>query len=87
MEATMQTVRVRDKHQITLPMSIVRAAHIRENDRLSVDYRNGMIIIVTETKEKAPSIRDYIGIAKNTYGKTGEEVNAYISNARDSWER
>jgi bifunctional DNA-binding transcriptional regulator/antitoxin component of YhaV-PrlF toxin-antitoxin module len=83
----MHIVRVRDKHQITIPMSIVRAAHIRENDSLSVDYRNGMIILMTEAKEKAPSIRDYIGITKDLYGKTGEEVNAYFSNERDAWER
>lgn len=38
-------------------------------------------------EKRAASIRDYIGIARDTYGSTGETINDYFSNARDSWER
>jgi bifunctional DNA-binding transcriptional regulator/antitoxin component of YhaV-PrlF toxin-antitoxin module len=85
MGLAMQTVRVRDKHQITLPMSIVRAAHIRENDRLLVNYKNGAITLLTETHEAPKSMRDYIGIVKGAYGATGEAVNGYFDQAKESW--
>jgi bifunctional DNA-binding transcriptional regulator/antitoxin component of YhaV-PrlF toxin-antitoxin module len=89
MEASMQTVRVRDKHQITLPMSIVRAAHIRENDRLSVSYKNGAIIFISETSEpvKRKSIMDYAGCMQDSYGKTADEVHTYLRNEQASWDK
>jgi bifunctional DNA-binding transcriptional regulator/antitoxin component of YhaV-PrlF toxin-antitoxin module len=85
----MQTVRVREKHQITLPMSIVRAANIHENDRLSVSYKNGAIIFVSENSEpvKKKSIMDYAGCMLGSYGENADEVHAYLRNERASWER
>jgi bifunctional DNA-binding transcriptional regulator/antitoxin component of YhaV-PrlF toxin-antitoxin module len=85
----MQTVRVRDKHQITLPMSIVRAANIHENDRLSVSYKNGAIIFINENSEpvKRKSIMEYAGCMQGSYGKTADEVHAYLREEQASWER
>jgi bifunctional DNA-binding transcriptional regulator/antitoxin component of YhaV-PrlF toxin-antitoxin module len=85
----MQTVRVRDKHQITLPMAIVRAAHIRENDRLSVDYKNGAIIFIAETKAsiQKKSIMEYAGCSKDLYGQNPDELHAYLRNEQATWDR
>jgi bifunctional DNA-binding transcriptional regulator/antitoxin component of YhaV-PrlF toxin-antitoxin module len=89
MASSPQTVRVRDKHQITLPMSIVRAAHIRQNDRFSVDYKNGAIIFISETQKptKRKSIMDFVGITEGLYGNTADDVHSYITNERASWNR
>lgn len=84
----MSQVRLRGKHQVTLPISIVREANIAENDVLEVGYRNGVItLVVQKTERKKTSLMDYVGITGGLYGKTAADVQAYIQNERDSWER
>ena len=85
----MPQVRVREKHQITIPMSIVKAANIRENDQLSVEYKNGVITLVNaqNAQNKRKSIMDYAGSTNGLYGKSAAEVDAYIQSERDSWDR
>jgi bifunctional DNA-binding transcriptional regulator/antitoxin component of YhaV-PrlF toxin-antitoxin module len=81
-------IRVRDKGQVTLPMSIVRDAHIQPNDVLSVDYRNGVIMMyVNAAQPKKRSIQSLIGMTSGLYGRTAAEIDADLSADRDSWER
>ena len=81
-------VRVREKHQVTLPMSIVRAANIHQQDMLEVSYRNGVITLTTpQATGKRRPMRDYVGALQGVYGSTADEVHAYLQNERDSWER
>ncbi len=88
METTLPQVRVRDKHQVTLPISIVRHAHIRKNDLLDVGYKNGVItLVVRGTNNKKRNIMEYVGITNGLYGKTATDVDTYIANERDSWDR
>lgn len=84
----MTTVRVRDKHQITLPAALVRAANIHANDILEIDYRNGVITLTT-TQAQTPSrsLMHYAGSAEGLYGDTAEEVHNYLETERASWER
>ena len=42
----MSQVRVRLKHQITIPTRIAEAAHIKPNDMLEVAYANGVVTLV-----------------------------------------
>jgi antitoxin component of MazEF toxin-antitoxin module len=44
----MPEIRMRAKHQITLPASVVRAANLKVDDRLNVDYINGVIVITNK---------------------------------------
>lgn len=76
----MTQVTVREKHQITLPVSIVRAAHIHPNDVLAVEYSNGVITLATVGKAstKRKCLMDYAGSAKGTYGKSADEVRSYL---------
>ncbi len=85
----MTQVTVREKHQITLPISIVRAAHIHPNDVLAVEYSNGVITLATVGKAstKRKSLMAYAGSAKGIYGKNAEEVRNYLNNERESWEK
>jgi hypothetical protein len=84
----MPQVRVREKHQVTLPMSIVRGADIHENDLLDVAYKNG-VITLSVTKAAAPkrSLMDFVGITQGLYGKDAKQVADYLDAERDSWER
>jgi len=86
----MLKVRVRDKHQITLPASIVRAASIGPNDVLDVSYQNGAITLLTQrvAEKKRPSLMELAGCLKNRgYWRNAEEIHAYIAGERKSWER
>ena len=84
----MSTVRVRPKHQITLPVSIVNQAGIHQDDLLEAGYVNGVITLVPKARQsRHGDIMDYAGIARDVYGKTTEEVDAALSHLRDAWER
>lgn len=84
----MPQVRVREKHQVTLPVSIIREAKISENDLLDVSYSNGVItLMVHKIQGPKRSLMDYVGISKGIYGTTAKEVDAYIDAERNSWER
>jgi len=84
----MSTVRVRPKHQITLPVSIVNQANIHQDDLLEANYVNGVITLVPKARHAHHGdIMDYAGVARDVYGKTAEEVDASISQLRDEWER
>jgi bifunctional DNA-binding transcriptional regulator/antitoxin component of YhaV-PrlF toxin-antitoxin module len=86
----MLQVRVRDKHQITLPAAVVRAANIGTNDVLDVSYQEGAITLTTRRAavKKRPSLLELAGSLKGaSYWRNAEEINAYIANERKSWER
>jgi bifunctional DNA-binding transcriptional regulator/antitoxin component of YhaV-PrlF toxin-antitoxin module len=84
----MPQIRVREKHQVTLPMSIVRGAGIHENDVLEVSFKNGVITLVP-SKAKLPkkSLMDFVGATQGLYGRDPLEVAQYLEQERDSWDR
>ena len=82
----MLQVKLRTKHQLTLPISIVREANIAENDSLEASYRNGVITLITaKAAGKKRSLRDYVGVMQGAYGSTVQEAHAYLQNERDGW--
>jgi len=84
----MSQVRVRPKHQITLPSRIVAAAHIKPNDVLEVGYANGVVTLVPASrKERKGSVMAYAGIARGIWGQTTDEIEAGLNSDRASWER
>ena len=84
----MPEIRMRQKNQLTLPASVARAAHIEADDRLTVDFVNGVVII---TPKKAPEqkrdLMSYVGSGRGLWGNTPAEVDQEIRNLRNSWER
>ena len=84
----MPEVRVRQKHQITLPSSIVLEAHIVPNDTLEIALVNGVITLTpTKRQERKDSVMSYAGIARGLWGRTPEKREETLRNDRDSWER
>ncbi len=84
----MPEVRVRQKHQITLPSTIVQEAHIAPNDTLEIALVNGVITLTpTKRRERKNSVMSYAGIARGLWGSTMEERDETLRNDRDSWER
>ncbi len=81
----MPEIRMRPKHQITLPASIVREANLAPDDRLDVSYTNGVIVLTPRSKsisEQKFDVMAYAGIGKGMWGNTPEEVNKYINDLR-----
>ena len=84
----MSAIQMRDRRQITLPSDVVAAAQLQVNDALEVSYVNGVIQLVPLKARKKPvDVRKYVGALKGMYGNTTEEMNTYIRNERESWER
>ena len=84
----MSAIQLRDRRQITLPSDVVAAAQLQVNDALEVSYVNGVIqLIPLKARKKPVDVRKYLGAARGVYGNTAEEIETYIRNERDSWER
>ncbi len=84
----MSQVRIRHKHQITLPSRIVAAAHLKPDDVLEVAYANGVVTLVpVSRKERKGSVMAYAGIARGIWGQTADEIEAGLNSDRASWER
>ncbi|WP_297475874.1 hypothetical protein [Ferrovum sp.] len=82
----MSQVRVRLKHQITIPTRIAEAAHIKPN--VEVTYANGIVTLVpVNRKVRKESAMAYAGIARGLWGQTTAEIEADLNVSRDSWER
>lgn len=86
----MPEIRMRPKHQVTLPASIVRQAAIKADDRLAVEFINGAIIITpVSTQPAAPSddVMSFAGIGHGLWGATTAEVETTVRSLRQEWER
>jgi len=81
----MPEIRMRPKHQVTLPANIVRQAKLSLDDRLEVSYTNGVIVLTPRPNTAAAQKFDvmaYAGIGKGVWGSTSDEVNKYINDLR-----
>lgn len=87
-KAIMAQVRVRNKHQITIPSRIAESADIKPDDMLDVTFKNGVITLipVARTKRKDSPLA-YAGIARGLWGKTTSEIEIELGKNRGSWER
>ncbi len=82
----MPEIRMRSKHQITLPASIIRQARIAPDDRLMVSFLGGNIVITPKkTMEEKTDIMAYAGMFTGTWGDTPGAVDANIRKLRDEW--
>jgi hypothetical protein len=71
-----------EKHELTLPESIIRELRLQPGDRIVVeidDARPGRV-------ELRPIRRSYAGILTGVYG-TDEEALDYVRSERASWEQ
>ena len=80
----MATIPLSSKHQVTLPVDMVRSLGLKAGDKLVAELIDGHIILLT----KPESWTDYYaGSLKGVYGSTIEEINRYITEERASPER
>lgn len=84
----MTEIRMRPKHQVTLPANLVRQANIKLDDKLAVSYVNGSIILTPSAAGKNQTdIMSFAGIANGLWGSTADEIDLTLGNMKSGWER
>jgi antitoxin component of MazEF toxin-antitoxin module len=81
-------IRMRSKHQFTLPARIVRQASLHADDRLTVTYSNGCIIL-TPIQSRVPvrdDVMSYAGMYRGAWGATATQVDQTLNNLQNEWE-
>jgi bifunctional DNA-binding transcriptional regulator/antitoxin component of YhaV-PrlF toxin-antitoxin module len=84
----METVRMRERRQLTLPADIVDLVQIKTNDALQVAVVNGVIQLtpMNMPTNKKISMRSFLGLAKGVYA-SGDQNNLskYVEDLRNEW--
>lgn len=79
---------MRSKHQFTLPARIARQANIQADDRLTVTYVNGNIIlapVLSRTVAK-DDVMSYAGMFSGAWGGTAAQVDQTLNHLHTEWE-
>jgi AbrB family looped-hinge helix DNA binding protein len=84
----MPVVKIRPKGQITIPADILQAWQIHSNDKINVNLVNGVVMLTpVNRREHKKSIMSYAGIARGVWGDSADDIDNFIRNERDSWEK
>ena len=79
----MPLVTLSSKHQITLPMEMVRTLALKPGDKLVVELIDDHVVLLPQPE----SWTDYFsGSLKGVYGTTVEEIDRYIAEVRYGWD-
>jgi len=78
------TATLSSKNQITLPVAMVRRLGLAPGRKLLLRLENGHIVLTPEPEDW---VKYFQGSMKGVYGKTREEMDAYVRRERASWQR
>jgi bifunctional DNA-binding transcriptional regulator/antitoxin component of YhaV-PrlF toxin-antitoxin module len=85
----METVRMRERRQLTLPAEVVEQVQIKTNDALQVSVVNGVIQLtpLNSAIHKKVSLRPFLGVMKGIYQTEDQAtLGQYIEDLRNEWE-
>lgn len=73
---------ISSKYQITLPARLVRELGLEPGDKLEVELEHGRLVL-------HPRPKDWLaytaGSLEGVYGRTKEDIDAYLREVRGSW--
>lgn len=78
------TAKLSSKHQITLPVAMVRRLGLEPGRRLILRLEGDRILLRPEPEDWVEYFR---GSMKGVYGRTRAEMDAYVRKERASWRR
>lgn len=78
------TATLSSKNQITLPVAMVRRLGLEPGRKLMLRLEGDRIVLRPEPEDWVEYFR---GSMKGVYGKTREEMDAYVRKERASWRR
>ena len=93
----MPYVKVKQKYQVTIPVTVREEINLHEGDTLEAKVEDGHIVLIPQQMmaretgrkpagKKAPSsLASYIGAAKGLYNSP-QDVDDYIRNLRKEWQ-
>ena len=84
----METVRMRERRQLTLPADVVEQVQLKINDALQVAVVNGVIQLtpMNMPTNKKISMRSFLGIAKGVYDSGDQRsLSQYVDDLRNEW--
>jgi len=84
----MSYVMVKQKYQVTLPVTLRKQLNVKEGDTLEINIKNGTIVLTPQSmiKKKTPDhLLDYIGSAKGLFANASE-ADDFIRKERDLWD-
>ena len=70
------------KYQITLPARLVRELGLQPGDKLAVELVEGRLVLHPRPKDWLSYVA---GSMPGYYGKTKEEIDAYLREVRGDW--
>ena len=70
------------KYQITLPARLVRELGLQPGDKLAVELEDGHLVLHPQPKDW---VAYTAGSMPGYYGKTKEEIDAYLREVRGDW--
>jgi antitoxin ChpS len=76
------TAKLSSKHQITLPVEVVRRLGLEPGDRLAVRVEDDRIVLRPRPRDW---VEYYRGRLRGVYGSSVEEIDEYIRKERESW--
>jgi antitoxin ChpS len=76
------TAKLSSKHQITLPVAMVRRLGLEPGDRLAVGVEGDRIVLRPQPRDW---VEYYHGRLKGVYGSTIAEMDEYVRKERASW--
>jgi len=80
--AEVATAKLSSKHQITLPVAMVRRLGLEPGDRLAVGVEEDRIVLRPRPRDW---VEYYRGRLRGVYGSSVEEIDEYIRKERESW--
>ncbi len=81
MPPVMKPVRVSTKGQVVIPLAVRRKLGIKAGDQLVI-VSDDTEVILMKARRYVETLR---GMGKGLYGKTREEIDAYVRGERESW--
>jgi AbrB family looped-hinge helix DNA binding protein len=75
---------ISSKNQITLPAQLLREMGLGAGDRLAIRREGNRLVLRPRPKDW---VEYYGGSLRGLYGKTKEEVDAYVDGLRSEWEQ
>ena len=76
------TVTLSTKHQLTLPVDMVRALGLEPGQKYVIANEEGRIVLYPDKHSRTDYFAGSLG---GVYGKTKEDVDAYLAEVRGDW--
>ncbi|MFY9120770.1 MAG: AbrB/MazE/SpoVT family DNA-binding domain-containing protein [Syntrophomonadaceae bacterium] len=80
----MPSVTISSKRQITIPAEVFRLLELQEGQKLMVSVEGDSIVLTARPTNLTKALG---GVAKGLYGSNRTQVDEYVDQERDSWQK